>query len=289
MLYFDKRLSSDGTISCSTCHSIPRAFTDRRRFSEGIHGHLGNRHSPTIINAAYQQHYFWDGRAKTLEEQCMGPIGNPKEMTTAANSHDAYEQCQERICEIVGYRTLFKDAFGDEKCSIDNIAKAIATFERTVISGNSPFDKYMAGDRSAMTKQQIDGFAVFKHAGCANCHFGPNFSDGRFINIGIGMDAEQPDLGRYDVTHDDKDKGAFKVPTLRDVSKTYPYMHDGSISSLEDVVDYYDKGGLKNPYLHPLIKPLGLSSDDKKALVAFLYALDGEGWQHFKEPASLPQ
>ena len=289
LLYFDKRLSTDGTISCGSCHSIPRAFTDRNPVSEGIHGRRGTRHSPTVINAAYQTHLFWDGRAASLEEQAKGPIGNPKEMTLASSEHAAHQQCQERIRNIAGYRALFKELFGSEECTIDDIAKAIATFERTVLSGNSPYDRYKAGDKSAMSQEQIAGYEVFKKSGCANCHAGPLFTDGRFLNIGVGMDRPKADLGRYEVTHHPSDKGAFKIPTLRDVANTYPYMHDGSQKTLAEVVEFYDKGGIRNPNLNPLIHPLHLSDSEKKALVSFMEALSGEGWQHFTEPERFPQ
>lgn len=289
LLYFDKRLSSDGTISCGTCHSIPHAFTDRKPVSTGIHGHQGTRHSPTVINSAYQKSYFWDGRAATLEDQCKGPIANPMEMTAIADATKAHEECHIRVKAIKGYRTLFKEVFGNDDCSIGDIAKAIATFERTVLSGNSPYDRYKAGDKTAMTAEQIEGYHVFRKSGCADCHSGFNFTDGRFLNIGVGMDKPNPDPGRYGITHYPSQMGAFKVPTLRDVENTYPYMHDGSLKSLEEVVDYYDKGGLPNPHLNPLIRPLHLTAKEKKALVNFMKALSGEGWQHFKEPEQFPQ
>lgn len=288
LLYFDKRLSTDGTIACSSCHSVPRAFTDHRKIAIGIHGRVGSRHTPTVINAAYEKLLFWDGRANSLEEQTKGPIGNPNEMTLIDDVHKAHLQCEAKVKGIPGYRSLFKEVFGNDRCSLDDIAQAIATFERTVLSGNSAFDRYVAGDRSAMTSEQIDGYKLFKHLACDNCHNGPNLTDGRFQNIGIGMDAEHPDLGRYEITKNEKDKGAFKVPTLREVSKTYPYMHDGSLATLEDVIEYYNKGGIPNPNLHPLMKPLGLSAQQKKALVSFLQALEGEGWQHFSAPTAFP-
>jgi cytochrome c peroxidase len=288
LLYFDKRLSSDGTISCASCHSVKRAFSDGKPVSDGIGGQKGNRHSPTVINAAYQTTLFWDGRAQTLEEQCKGPLANPKEMTIEQDIHKAYQQCQERITSLEGYREWFQEIFGSSECSIDNIAKAIATFERTVLSGNSPYDRYMAGDASAMTEQQIRGYQIFQTVGCAVCHAGPNFTTDSFANIGIGMDVENPDLGRFDVTHAEKDWGAFKVPTLREVANTHPYMHDGSLKTLREVVDYYDRGGIPNQNLDPLMRPLHLSEEDKEALVSFLEALSGEGWQHFKAPDSFP-
>jgi cytochrome c peroxidase len=289
ILYFDKRLSGDGTVSCATCHTIPRAFSDEQKISIGIKGQKGTRHAPTVINAAYQKNYFWDGRALTLEDQCKGPLSNPKEMALAKDVHVAYKNCHTRIKDIVGYRKLFKEAFGSEECSIDEIVKAIATFERTILSGNSPFDKYMAGDKSAMTEEQIYGYSLYKKTGCINCHSGPNFTDGRFLNIGIGMDEPNPDLGRYEITKLKSDWGSFKVPTLRETQYTYPYMHDGSLETLDDVIDYYDRGGNKNQNLHPLMRPLHLTEKDKKALHSFLHALSGEGWHHFKEPTKFPE
>ena len=289
LLYFDKRLSSDGTISCGTCHSIPHAFTDRHPVSTGIHGHQGTRHSPTVINSAYLKSYFWDGRAETLEEQCKGPIANPAEMTAIGDADKAHEECHMRVKSIKGYRVLFKEVFGNDECSMNDISKAIATFERTVLSGNSPYDRYMAGDKTAMNAEQIEGHQVFLKSSCANCHSGFNFTDGRFLNIGVGMDKPHPDPGRYGITQHPSQMGAFKVPTLRDVENTYPYMHDGSLQTLEEVVDYYDKGGIPNPHLIPLIRPLHLTEKEKKALVSFMKALSGEGWQHFKEPEKFPQ
>ncbi|MBA3815559.1 MAG: c-type cytochrome [Parachlamydiaceae bacterium] len=288
LLYFDNRLSSDQTISCATCHNVPCSYSDCRVLAIGIKESQGSRHSPTIINAAYSKFLFWDGRADSLEEQCKGPIGNPKEMTSMENQHEAHQKCVERVEDIPGYRTLFKQVFGNDIISIDEIAKAIATFERTVLSGNSAYDRFKAGDRGALTQEQIHGMEVFKKSGCANCHGGFNFSDERFFNIGIGMGVENPDLGRYAITHVERDWGAFKVPTLRESSKSPPYMHDGSLKTLEAVIEYYDSGGLKNKNLHPLMKPLHLSIEDKKALIEFLNSLNGEGWQDFREPKTFP-
>jgi cytochrome c peroxidase len=289
LLYFDKRLSSDGSISCGSCHAIQKAYTDNMPVSVGIKGQKGTRNSPTVINSAYLKTLFWDGRAKSLEEQCKGPIGNPKEMTLATDPHLAHMECEKRVKKIGGYCDLFKEIFGSGECTIDQISEAIATYERTVLSGNSPYDKYMAGDTNAMTKEQIRGLKVFQDSGCVNCHSGPNFSDGKFYNIGIGYPSDNPDLGRYLITKKDEDKGAFEVPILREVSKTFPYMHDGSLKTLEDVVQYYNRGGNKNENLNPLIYPLNLFDEDVQALVSFLKALDGDGWQHFTEPKSFPE
>lgn len=289
LLYFDKRLSSDGTVSCASCHNLPCGYSDCRAIAVGIDDNRGTRHSPTIINSAYLTHLFWDGRASTLEEQCKGPIANPKEMATAHNVHEAHMQCEQRVQKISGYRDLFKQIFGSSEITIDLIAKAIATFERTVLSGNSPYDHYLAREPLSLTKEQEQGLLVFRKSKCINCHMGVNLADPiHFFNIGVGMDKPNPDLGRYAITHDEKDWGAFKVPTLREISYTGPYMHDGSLETLEAVVDFYDKGGIPNKNLHRFIKPLNLSSEDKKALVSFLRSLNGEGWQHFTEPTHFP-
>lgn len=288
LLYFDKRLSSDGAISCASCHAVRLAFTDRRKVSIGVGGRRGTRHAPTVINAVYQKNLFWDGRAKTLEEQGKVPLANPKEMTFRDNVHDAHIECENRVRAIPGYRVLFNEIFHNEECRIDDIVAAIATFERTVLSGNSAYDRYHAGDKSAMTREQVHGYKVFKQVGCDNCHGGTLFTDGRFLNIGVGMEARKPDLGRYEITKKKEDWGAFKVPTLREIKNTYPYMHDGSQATLEEVIEYYDKGGTPNANLHPLMRPLHLSEKDKRALKSFLEALSGEGWQHYQEPEKFP-
>lgn len=289
LLYFDKRLSGDGSVSCATCHNRQCGFSDCKIVAVGIDNRKGERHSPTIINAAYSKFYFWDGRAASLEEQCKGPIANPNEMSATGDPHIAHMKCAERIQAIPGYRPLFKQAFGTENITIDEIAKAIATFERTVLSGNSPYDRYAAGDKTAMTEEQIKGFGVFKKVGCDRCHGGFNFADDRFMNIGVGMDRPNPDLGRYLINNNKRDWGSFKTPTLRDSEHSAPYMHDGSIKTLAEVIDYYDRGGIPNKNLHTYMKPLNMTAEEKKELLAFLTALNGEGWQHYKEPDKFPE
>jgi cytochrome c peroxidase len=290
LLYFDKRLSVDGTVACASCHDPKHAFADGSPFSKGIRGQLGGRSAPTIINRAYSLEQFWDGRAKTLEEQAKGPIANPVEMGL---THDLCEKC---IGAIEGYRTRFKDAFGDEKVTIDRIAQAIATFERTVLSGNSPYDKFKAGDKTALSEGQQRGMDIFfsNNARCDSCHEGINFTNGKYANVGIGADKTVPDEGRFAVTKLEEDRGAFKTPTLREIAHTGPYMHDGSLKSLEEVVDHYNNGGVgksgKKPAgLHQDVRPLNLKDQDKKDLVEFLKALSGEGWQHIKPPEKLPE
>jgi cytochrome c peroxidase len=284
LLYFDKRLSADNTLACAGCHAPHFAFTDGQRFSKGIRGQVGGRSAPTVINRAYSLEQFWDGRAKTLEDQAKGPIANPIEM---GHTHESCVKC---IAAIPGYRQRFKSVFGTDDISIDHVAKAIATFERTVLSGNSPYDRFKAGDASALTEGQKRGMEVFfsNNARCDSCHEGFNFTNGKYANVGIGMDKTRPDLGRYEVTHQEADRGAFKTPTLREIEHTAPYMHDGSLNTLEEVVEHYNKGGIKNPWLHQDVRPLNLTDQQKKDLVEFLKALGGEGWRQIAAPNELP-
>jgi cytochrome c peroxidase len=283
LLYFDARLSADGSVSCATCHAPKFGFTDGAPVSTGIHGQKGGRSAPTIINRGWSLAQFWDGRAGTLEEQALGPMANPIEM---GNTHDAIV---EKVRGIPGYRPLFQSAFGDDAITIDRVAKAIATFERTVMSGNSPYDRWNAGQKNAMSDSAVRGYHVFQQAQCDACHEGVNFTSNMYANIGVGMDKPDPDLGRYAITKNPADWGAFKTPTLREVEHTGPYMHDGSIRTLEEVVDYYDKGGTPNKNLDTHIRPRHLTALQKADLVAFLKALSGTGWQNIAAPASFPQ
>ncbi len=273
VLFYDKRLSVDDTVSCADCHNPKYAFTDGQAVATGVRGHR-----------VYSVEQFWDGRAATLEEQAKGPIANPIEM---ANTHEAVV---EKLKSVKGYRPLFKQAFGSEEITIDLVAKAIATFERTIVSGNSPFDLYKAGNKKALSASAQRGLDVFfNKAKCDQCHFGINFTDGGFYNVGVSMDKPNPDLGRFDFTKREADKGAFKTPTLREIALTAPYMHDGSLATLEDVVEFYNKGGTPNPNLDQRMKKLNLTEQDKKDLVEFLKSLSGEGWRHAQPPKSLPQ
>jgi cytochrome c peroxidase len=270
-LYFDKRLSADGTVSCASCHDPARGYTDCAPVSTGIRGQRGNRSSPTVINRAYSLAQFWDGRAATLEDQVKGPIANPIEM---GNTHDAMVTS---LRGIAGYGSLFEQAFGSPEINIDRVALAIATFERTLLSGNSKYDRYKAGDKKAMSAAQVRGMRVFfDKAQCDSCHEGVNFTLNAYANLGVGTDKPNPDVGRFAVTKDPADWGAFKTPTLRDVARTGPYMHDGSLLNLHQVVNFYDKGGTPNKNLDKKIKPLHLSEQQKDDLVAFLEALTGE-------------
>ncbi len=289
LLYFEPRMSSDQSVSCASCHSPDKGFTDRSEVSLGIGKQKGGRSAPTVINRAYSTYQFWDGRAASLEEQAKGPLANPLEMTREKTLDAAHKAAITVLKGIPGYVDRFKKVFGTEDFTIDHVAKAIATFERTVLSGNAPYDRNQNGDTKAMTPEQVRGMNVFfNKAACDACHLGFNFSDGSYANTGIGMDKPKPDLGRYVVTDREEDKGAFKTPTLREIEHTAPYMHDGRFRTLEEVIEHYDKGGIKNPTIDQRMKPLHLTSQDKKDLVAFLHALNGEGWQHVTVPKEFP-
>lgn len=285
-LYFDPRLSADETVSCASCHNPQLAFTDGQKASVGIRGQIGIRSAPTIINRVFSKVQFWDGRASSLEEQAKGPMINPIEM-----GNRNYDDVVKRLRNIKGYREGFKRAFGTEDFTIEQVAEAIASFERTVVSGNSPFDKFESGgDEKAISESAKRGLDIFRDKGrCSECHAGFNFTDEKFHNTGAGMDKPNPDLGRYEITKKEEDKGAFKTPTLREIARTGPYMHDGSLKTLEEVVEFYDKGGIKNPNLDKEMKPLNLTEEEKKDLVEFLKTLNGEGWQKITAPKTFPQ
>jgi cytochrome c peroxidase len=268
-LFFDPRLSSDGTISCATCHDPQMAWANHNAVDTGIQGRKGTRNSGTILDAAYMDFQFWDGRARTLEEQALGPIHNPVEMG------ETLDNVVRKLNAIDGYRTQFRAVFGGD-VTADGIAKAIAAFERTVLSGPSPYDRYRAGEKSAMPEAAVRGMRLFNgKARCRMCHGGPMFSDHGFHNLGVGMDRPQPDIGREAVTKLARDRGRFKTPSLRNVALTWPYMHDGSVRTLDDVVEFYDRGGVKNPVLDIFVIPLDLTDDESEDLVAFLEALTG--------------
>jgi cytochrome c peroxidase len=282
MLYFDPRLSADGKVSCATCHDPKHGFSDPEPVSTGFNGQKGNRNSPTTLNRLYSHSQFWDGRAKSLEEQALGPVQNPVEMANTIPAMVA------NLNKISGYKPQFAKAFGTEDITAERVAMAIAAFERTLLSGNSPYDRFQAGDAGALPDSARRGMAVFMGKGnCNACHPLPNFTDEEYHNLGVGMDKSSLDLGRYAVTKNDKDKGAFKTPTLRQISETAPYLHDGSAKTLEEVVDLYNRGGVRNPNLDAKFKPLKLTKAEKADLVAFLQSLSGEAPK--VEPPALPQ
>ncbi|MCA9128139.1 MAG: c-type cytochrome [Planctomycetales bacterium] len=263
-LYFDTRLSVDNTVSCASCHAPDKGWSNGESNAQGVDGQRGGRNSPTILNAAYHKMQFWDGRASSLEDQALGPIANPIEMNLPV------EQAVEKIGKIKGYQEQFQAVFG-EPVSAENLAKAIAAFERTVLAGNSPYDRFKAGDQSALSEQAQAGMKLFfGKANCSGCHSGANFTDNGFHNLGVNFHAESPDLGREIISQIEGDRGAFKTPSLRDIARTGPYMHDGSVKTLEEVVEYYNKGGTTNDYLDEEIFPLKLNPEQVTSIVVFL-------------------
>ena len=285
LLFFDKRLSKDNTIACASCHMAKFAFTDGRPVSTGIKGQKGGRSAPVSFNRVFSKAQFWDGRAATLEDQSVGPFINPIEHGFA--NHD---EMVAKMKKISGYRKLFQEVFGGE-ITIDGVGKAIASFQRTVLSGNSPADRFdQGGDEKAISPEAQKGLVLFREkARCTKCHSGFNFTDEKFHNLGIGWDTGTVDLGRYMVTKNAADIGAFKTPTLREIARSAPYMHDGRFKTLEEVVNFYNKGGVKNPHQDELVLPLELTDEEKHNLVAFLRTLNGEGWQQVKAPKSFPK
>lgn len=280
LLFYDTRLSKDDTVSCASCHNPVLNFTDGNKVSHGVGGLTGVRNAPPIVNAAYLRLQFWDGRAASLEEQAGFPISNPVEMN---QPHDV---SVEKLAKDPQYKQLFDTTFGPGGVTLQRIENALASFERTVLSGNSAFDRFeFGGDTKALTPSQYRGLRIFtdqKRGNCSTCHTIDNqyalFTDGKSHNIGVGAgDAGAfTDMGRYPQTKVDADRGAFMTPSLRDVARTGPYMHDGSLKTLKDVVDFYAGGGNSNPYLDKEIRTIVLSAQDRQDLVAFLESLNGD-------------
>jgi len=285
MLFFDKRLSKNDTIACANCHMASKGFGDGMPVSKGIKGLKGGRSAPVSFNRVYSKAQFWDGRAATLEDQSIGPFVNPVE-----HGFVNQDEMVAKMKKIPGYRKLFKDVFGRE-IEIGDVGRAIASFQRTVLSGNSAVDKFdIGGDEKALNDSAKRGLELFRgKARCTRCHSGFNFTDEKFHNLGIGWDTNSVDLGRYMETNNAEDIGAFKTPTLREIARTAPYMHDGRFKTLAEVVDFYNKGGVKNPHQDNTIIPLELTDEEKSDLVAMLKSLNGEGWQHVSAPKSFPK
>jgi cytochrome c peroxidase len=279
-LFYERKLSMDNTLACASCHNPLLGFTDGQKHSTGVGGKAGIRNAPSVVNAAYVAAQFWDGRAHSLEEQAGGPMANPIEM------NQAHEVTVSKLAADPGYLAQFEGAFGPGPVTIGKVTVALAAFERTLISGNSPFDQYeFGGNKNALSPAAVRGLAIFrdpKRGNCAACHtINTNyalFTDGKFHNIGVGVngEGELTDLGRNGETKLEADTGAFKTPSLRNVAKTAPYMHDGSLKTLKDVVDFYAGGGNSNPYLDKKIKTIELSARDRADLVEFLKSLTGE-------------
>ncbi len=279
-LFYDPKLSAGDKLSCASCHNPLLGFSDGRRVSVGVDGHTGQRNAPTVINAVYIRLQFWDGRAPSLEDQAAAPISNPVEMN---QKHDV---CASRLNDDKSYVAEFERAFGPGPITMRKIQKAIADFERTIVSGNSPFDRYFyGGDKTAMSPAAIRGLALFRDpekGNCAVCHTitdkHATFTDGNFHNIGISVASAGSlvDEGRFEQTKLEGDRGRFRTPTLRNIALTGPYMHTGGFRTLRSVVDFYAGGGNSNPWLDPQMKPLSLTRQDRDDLVAFLEALTGE-------------
>lgn len=305
-LYFDPRLSADSTVSCASCHHPEDGFARHTQFGVGVRSQTGGRNSPVSYNRILSGAQFWDGRAASLEAQAIGPIANPIEM---GYTHD---ECVATLKRIPAYKMQFEKIFPKEGLTIDTVGKALASFERTIVTGTSPADYYeslrsfemqfrdLLKDLKSFQEEEPDSYEKYvslktnadahpvnaaakrgrdlffgEKASCTACHVGANFTDEKYHNLGVGMDKEKPDLGRFDQTKDPKDRGAFKTPTIRNVALTAPYMHDGSQKTLEEVVEWYDKGGHPNPNLSDKIKKLNLTKQEQTDLVEYMKALTG--------------
>jgi len=275
--FWDKRWSASGTVACVSCHPPDHGWSDPRQFSLNFEGKATPRHAPTIINRLFSDRQLWTGLRASLEDQARN------------DSNRTDERVVQHLGAVPAYQQEFRRVFGTD-LNPEGVAKAIAAYVRTILSGNSPYDRFRAGTKQALSPPAQRGLALFAgKARCVICHTGFNFTDEGYHNIGVGMDKESPDLGRYTVTKSEADKGAFKTPTLRDVAKRGPYMHDGSEKTLEQVVAFYNKGGHKNPWLAPEIQPLNLTAPEQADLVAFLRALTGEVAPEVGSPPHLPE
>jgi len=269
-LFFDPILSRDYSLACASCHDPRRAFADGLPVAVGVEGRAGKRHAPTLVNRGYSRAQFWDGRAASLEEQALMPIANPDEFTMTV------EEVVARLQSHSEYPPLFQVAFGRPP-NADDLARALASYVRTILSGDAPIDRYLAGDQDALSEQARLGLRLFRgKANCTACHLGPTFTDEDFHNTGVAWrDGAFADPGRFAVTGKEEDRGAFKTPTLRQVALTAPYMHDGSLKTLDEVVEFYNAGGRPNPHLDPELRPLQLTEEEKQALAVFLRSLTG--------------
>jgi cytochrome c peroxidase len=263
-LFFDTRLSRDRTIACASCHDPERAFSDGRPVPIGVFNRVGKRSAPALVNRAWGRAFFWDGRAVTLEEQVLQPIQDPNEM----------DMTLPEVSARVGM-------------PIEELSRSLASFVRSLLSGDSAFDRFINGDRNALGAEQQAGLQLFRgKANCTACHVGPTFTDERFHNTGVAWrDGRLLDEGRFAVSGKGEDRGAFKTPTLREIPRTAPYMHDGSLGTLREVVDYYDSGGNPNPVLDAELRPLKLTSSEKDALISFLLSLNGAPRADHRQPA----
>ena len=266
-LFFDPILSKDGTVSCASCHKPEHGFADDKPVSIGIKGQKGERNTPTVFNSANLKLLFWDGRAASLEEQALGPIENPVEMG------ETLKGILTKLNNNLQYVKEFAEAFGKVPITTSQVLKAIAEFEKTVISKDSDYDRYVAGDKKALNPSAKRGMDLFfGKAMCSECHKGPDFTDGDFHNIGLPI---TNDVGRAKISVTGKDTRKFKTPTLREIANTAPYFHTGEFETLEAVIAFYNAGGGEDTYKDPLKKPLNLSQEEQKDLIVFLKSLSG--------------
>jgi cytochrome c peroxidase len=266
-LFFDPILSADGTVSCASCHDPAHGFAGTSRLATGVGGRQTTRNAPSLLNRAYGMAFFWDGREATLEAQALRPIENPVEMGNTVAAAVARLRVKE------DYTAQFREVFPDG-VTADNLGRTLASFERVLLMGNSRVDRFRVGEVAALDARARHGLWLFESRGrCWRCHSGRNFSDEQYHNTGVSWGKEPVDWGRYERTKREEDRGRFKTPTLRGLAATAPYMHDGSLATLEEVVEFYNRGGAKNPHLDRMLEPLGLSKDDVRDLVAFLEAL----------------
>lgn len=268
-LFFDKRLSGDGTRSCYSCHVCEKGLTDGMPLAVGAFDKKLTRSSPTLWNIGYHTQYYWDGRSPSLEKQALaawsgGNMGaKPDEVVKSLNA-------------IPGYKEQFGKVFGSD-ASPDNVAMALSAFERTILCGTTAYDRFEQGDAKAMTASAQRGWKVWRDkAGCGTCHAGILFTDLQYHNVGVGMDKPEPDIGRKKVTNDEKDTGAFKTPTLRDIARSGPYFHDGSAATLEEAVDFMLGGGRPNPFLDKSLKKVDLTREERSDLIELLKSLSCE-------------
>lgn len=266
-LFFDARLSADQSLSCASCHRPERAFSDTAPRAIGVFGRVGRRNAPALINVGYGKSFSWDGRTASIEEQVLRAVQDSLELALPLDELVA------RLRADADYRRAYRKSFGGE-VSAGATARALASYVRTIRSGDSPRDRFHFGDTLGLSAEARGGFRLFAgKANCSRCHMGPTLTDEEFHNTGVSFGAG--DLGRAEVTGRRTDRGAFNTPTLRDIALTAPYMHDGSVRTLDEVIEFYDGGGGPNPHLDPEIHPLGLTADEKRSLLTFLRSLTG--------------
>lgn len=274
LLFFDPRLSRDGRVSCATCHDPAKGWADGRAVAVGIGGQKGRRNTPGLVNVGRRTKLFWDGRASSLEEQAHFPISDPKEMGSSL------EEAAGRVAAIDGYRRRFREAFGDDRATAARIASALGAFERTLVSFDSPYDRYLDGDKTVLSTAALSGLNLFSGKGrCFMCHdvTSRGVVNPEFLNIGLSSPAAGGDMGRYEVSKDDDDIRSFNVADLRNLKYTAPYMHDGRFATLSEVLDFYNKGSDEvDPRKIPWVAPLGLTEQEKRDMLEFLDALNGD-------------